>query len=175
MRKIIVVGGYARSGKSTSIKIIESFGIPTTSTSVILDNILDSLVPYLKDWVPSILESENDPIYKNIRRKKKIWLAEQIICKKLTRQSLVFGVIKKIKETNSKIIVVESIGGEEYNLLMEQLYHLSEEFLIKNVNIRRKTEEPGIDIRELLPNSVDIWNESTLEDLEFCLNCLINN
>jgi hypothetical protein len=175
MRKIIIIGGYARSGKSSSIKIIESFGIPTISTSVILDNILDSLVPYLKDSVPRISKSENNSIYKDIRRKKKIWLAEQIICKKLTRQSLIFGVIKKIKDTNSKIIVIESIGGEEYNLLIGQLSHLSEEFLIKNVNIRRKTEEPGIDIRELLPNAIDIWNESTLEDLEFYLHCLINS
>ncbi len=96
------------------------------------------------------------------RRELKIKTAEGVIVPHLGRESLVRAVVRNI-DTSNRIVFIESIGGEEYAMLTSALcerYCRSWD----NVNIRRLSELPGIDIRQLLPGARDIWNSFTTVD-----------
>jgi hypothetical protein len=164
LKTIILVSGYSRSGKSTTNRLFRSLGVPTFSTSELLDQILDKLSVKLNNYIPSVEESEANIDYKEIRREKKIWLAEEILVPHIGRESFVYAIMRKVSETTENIIAIESIGGEEGKLFEDYCIH--EKFRVIKVNIRSSKEVAGNDIRKLFNNAITIENASTIVQLE---------
>jgi hypothetical protein len=105
------------------------------------------------------------PFFKNALvkatvREDLIFLAENILVKLFTRSIFVSAIVEKIsEEEDENIFIIENIGGEEYRILSKYLKAFFPEANVVRVNIRRAEEKEGIDVRELLPDALEIWNE----------------
>ena len=157
---VIFIGGYSRSGKSSSISILrDKFNIPCLSTSECLHQVKERIL----DSFPMIPR----PTTKEEERTLCITLAESVLVPVYTRYLFGRWVSDQIENHYRKIIVVETIGGEEHDILVSCLdpsttYHCW--------NIRRQSELSGVDIRKLLVGGDTVWNNGTLFDLERLLS-----
>jgi hypothetical protein len=185
---ILVIGGYANSGKSTSIEHLSKL-VPVLSTSEKLyDVTADILInvlgfSYTKEEMKEILKngkaakilmfnSHEVPAYLDISvRDLLIMIAEKCIVNNLGRQAFSGSVINDIPE-DSQIVAIESIGGEEYKHLKALAEYKG--FNVLPINIRSSGELKGVDIRELLPNAKTIENDGTIEELGIKLEQITN-
>ena len=103
------------------------------------------------------------------RRKHKITAAEEVLVPVYGRESFACAAAKKIFDIPDRTVVMETIGGEEWNLLQRAIIteaHWREEnFKIFRFNVRRDSELSGVDIRVLLENAYEIWNNGSCGDL----------
>jgi hypothetical protein len=164
MSAVIFIGGFAQAGKSTAMGILEKeFNLPCFSTSQFLEGITEDCFNFFSD------EYFWHEMNKETQRQAKIHMAEKILIPRLGREkAIVAPVISLALEELARkkgIVVVETIGGEEHRLMQSILFGECWSILQDNVNIRRKSELPGVDIRELLAPATDIQNDGTKEEL----------
>jgi len=148
---IIFVGGYARSGKTTVINYLEEhYQAEVLSGSRMIHQITDSLLDYFG--------------LNSFRLKREInkFIAESVLKKFLHPQIFALALAEKVKTSNSPLIVIESIGGDEFVKLKDLINSPTKPLCW---NIRKDTEQPQADQRELLPEAFNIWNEGSIDDL----------
>lgn len=156
MNKIIFIGGYARSGKDETLKILENLGIPCYSTSSLLHKFYHNL--YSTELIDQffIPDLTDKPSFRNLL----ITLAEDVLVPTFGREIFAHTVIRQANLDPAPIVAVETVGGEEFRLGLEVI---KKEWACWN--IRRDSELKGVDLRELLDGGVDIWNNGSLSDL----------
>ncbi len=173
MKRIIFLGGYARSGKSTAVTLLREMEIPCFSTSEFLYTVAariwsiggsyNTTLQQLKNTLPDAILWNTGGLTK---RQFLIHVAENVIVPSYGRGE---GIVKPVMNQAleeldiSPIVAIETIGGFEYQQLLACVPDYATYI---PVNIRRHTELAGADIRELLPDAVDIWNEGSINDLE---------
>jgi len=139
MTQIIYVGGYANSGKSSTIKKFKELGIPAYSTSLALHDICTRLLKHTFKVKPKELVEESYCEYKDYKimsnmffgsldrgyilntaelnvRDFMISVAEEVLVPVVGREAFVLALMKKIKSDNHPLVVIETIGGDEYEL-----------------------------------------------------------
>lgn len=159
MGTIIFIGGFSRSGKSSTLEILKKLGIPCYSTSALLHQTYQSLI---KAKLKSFKRDFNmyDDNNKDELRQELITLAEDVLVPVFGREIFAHTVIRQANLDPAPIVAVETVGGEEFRLGLEVI---KEEWVCWN--IRRDGELKGVDLRELLDGGVDIWNNGGLEEL----------
>jgi hypothetical protein len=155
---VIFLGGFAQSGKSESMKIFkEDFGYSTFSASALLHQVYEKFHEY----------DHSDTTLPEVRAEH-IRIAEEVLKpvfgQEIFADALYRQVAKNIYLFPEKVNVIETVGGKEFTALMEKFE--DSPFPIKRINIRRKEERHGIDLRELLPDAIDFWNDGDLADLK---------
>jgi hypothetical protein len=155
---IIFLGGFSNSGKSSVMKIFkEEFGYNTYSTSALLHQAYEKFHEY----------DHSDTTLPEVRAEH-IRIAEEVLRPVFGQEIFADAIYRQVMQNSKAILgstnVIETIGGKEFTTLMERFE--DSPFHTQRINIRRKEERPGIDIRELLPDAIDFWNEGDLADLK---------
>lgn len=154
------MGGYSRAGKTSSLAILKNLGITYFSTSILLDNFIESLEREFNIPIPTEVED---------RRQHKIAAAEKVLVPIFGRQIFSVTAAKAAMDAEDDVVLIESIGGEEWDLMAKAIGNISHEkymnYRIYRFNVRSQNEKPGVDIRKLLNNAVTIQNDGTLDDL----------
>lgn len=195
MHEILFIGGFAQSGKSTTLKLLkENYDCEVFSSSVLLHKILQDIFsvlglddinthkkedilffdcllldPSISTIVPHVLASSKSG---RTIRDVLIGVAEKVLVKHFTRRIFAEGVALKLRNFlgfNSQfkgIIVIETIGGVEYQYLLSMLN--GEAMRYHNVNVESKYSNPEADGRKLLPNATTLYNDGT-KNLSFAL------
>jgi hypothetical protein len=158
MGVVLFIGGYARTGKSEAISYLKSQEIPCYSTSDLLhqtyQNLYEGGLLY-----PNRYWGEDE---KPELRQELITLAESVLVPVFGREIFSHTVIRQANLSPAPLVVIETIGGEEFKLMGEAL---QKPYLCWN--IRREGELKGVDIRELLERGEDIWNDRSIEELHW--------
>jgi ribosome biogenesis GTPase A len=160
---VLFVGGYARSGKSTLMRLLRDWNFTTASTSQYLDQVCElELVTKTgdKSWLntfsnkSSWIEKKLVDLTGHTFRSYKIQKAEKELVPSLGRLN---GLIKPALEPIMGLvgkcpIAIETIGGEEYHLMLGYLKQdQKQKFNFINLNCHSNYEKKGVDIRVLLP------------------------
>jgi hypothetical protein len=158
MGVVLFIGGYSRVGKSTTINYLKSQGIPCYSTSALLHQVyqnldITGLLSSRRAW-----DEENKPEL----RQELITLAESVLVPVFGREIFSHTIIRQANLSTAPLVVIETIGGEEFKLGLEVI---KKPYLCWN--IRRDGELKGVDIRELLEGGEDIWNDGSIEELHW--------
>jgi hypothetical protein len=160
MKTILAVGGMSRSGKSTSLAFLKTLGIPTVSTSVLLDQVIENLSGSFNLSIPSDVEQ---------RRRHKIKIAEDVLVPVFGREMFAGTAARHIFQYQSPTVVTETIGGEEFNLLQKAISTEASQkdinYRIFRFNVKKLTELSGVDIRVPLDNAYTITNDGSVQDL----------
>ncbi len=190
MKVIVFLGGYARAGKSTAISLLRELGYPCFSTSehlyevaahvlsVISGSPPELCLQMLKNYPPDFVIAELGTSKREFLKD----LAEKAIVPTIGRYlGIVHPVMSKALTQKRSVVFVESIGGEEQKLQEQFILESSDLTLEHNVfgiNIRRHSEQPGVDIRQLVSSRVypvlEIENNQDPEALEKKLRKVIN-
>jgi hypothetical protein len=160
--KVIMIGGYANSGKSTLIDRLENlFYVDVLSSSRLIRS------KFIQDYGKNIDTkiAANREIFIDYVENKylpSIGGRHQLVCEVLA-QTVVFL---------APFILIESIGGEEEELMEAELARRGVKISAK-YNCRRTDEQPGVDLRQLLKNATDInceqpWTGRQLLKLLLC-------
>jgi hypothetical protein len=162
MKTIICVGGYARAGKSTTVEILESLDIPVFSASRFLHKAVDlTKGTVFEPWAAAIkLTDIAVDIVPPSERMQCITMAERILVPTFGRKLFAHAMFDGLTAVDNQIVAIETIGGDEW----QEFANLAEGHRLVIWNVRSEREQPGIDIRELIPDGQDIWNDETLED-----------
>lgn len=173
-KKLLVIGGYSKAGKTSSINYLENVhGAVVVSTSAMLHAVSSKLNGWnsydIDKSHPISINGVKYPTYRDYL----IWLAEEVLVPIFGRE--IFGITAAIRAISgledSDLVVVESVGGEEYEFFERHLSFLDTSDVVKvNVNILRDGRNGGDDLRVPLPNAVNVANDSTREDLGKCLD-----
>jgi hypothetical protein len=153
---ILFIGGYARSGKGEILKYLKSQNIPCYSTSALLHQTYQNLIEAGMLDSRCVWGEEDKPKL----RQELITLAESVLVSVFGREIFSHTVIRQANLSPAPLVVVETIGGEEFKLGLEII---QKPYLCWN--IRREGELKGVDIRELLEGGDDIWNDGSIKDL----------
>jgi hypothetical protein len=158
MGTVLFIGGYSRTGKSETLKYLKSQGIPCYSTSALLHQVYQNLLDTGMLDAKAIWDEEDKPEL----RRELTTLAEKVLVPVFGREAFSHTVIRQANLSSAPLVVIETIGGEEFKLGLEPL---QKPYLCWN--IRREGELKGVDIRELLEGGEDIWNDGSIEELHW--------
>lgn len=181
---IVFLGGYARSGKTTALSYFKSQGIPTFSTSDILHQQASIMFDILgtdakrypgtkdlskdKDAELMVSVKTGDTSFKVAPSMRDILIAIAESTRSLVPDFYVQQLVEEIyRYEGVSLAIVETVGGSEFGYIQE---YLEDDYTTYSLNIRREGELEGVDIRQLLPNASEIWNDGTIEELESKLN-----
>jgi hypothetical protein len=175
-KTLVLIYGYARSGKTTLLQELKKRGFTILSTSLELDYITTSSA-YLPRYFLPILQEKDDerlrayidregvklkssPPFDNPEitcRQLKIWVAENEYVPLFGREYLVEQTIfnQYDPDNSSQLIFFETIGGKEAEIIKK----CWSDTAILDINIRRSSELPKVDIRELAPEAIDFHNK----------------
>lgn len=174
---IMVMGGYARSGKSTLLEVIreqvEYPDIAVVSTSETLDEhawhvylaICSSSGrqnDFTKSEFISLLRTKSDGILGFNSRKFKTDVAESIVVPAFGRANgIVRPTFKNMLSYYNRgfNVIIECIGGEEWGILEGYLRDCNARYTYFNVR-RPGHELSGADIRQLLPTDLELVNDA---------------
>lgn len=166
MKTLILIHGYARSGKTTLLNQLQKQGHSIVSTSQELDFITCKRFILPRYCIEYLRNKDNEKLNKVYGvpvncRNLKIDTAENWYIPKFGRASLIEkAFLNQLDPHNcSDLVFFETIGGEEAELAKEYWQeHFNQSTL--SLNIRRSTEVKGCDIRELAPknNFQNIFN-----------------
>jgi hypothetical protein len=164
---VFVLTGYAQSGKSESSRYVRSKGWRTVATGDIVYDVAARIVSSL------IKELTYDEAMKLLRAKKYLWdfdlhltgpedvdslatcydlddrqfkikVAEEIIVPVFGREGIVSAAWKNVTSQEGHTpILIESIGGEEYDILCNLLNNSRSVYHAATICIRRDSELPG--------------------------------
>lgn len=175
MPKLILIHGFAHSGKTTLMNQLKLAGEDVVSTSVELDHIVVERYN-LPRAVVSCLQNKEDEVLQRLLqndsvtcRSRKIETAEKWYIPKYGRKMLVQRAFyNQYIPRDRDYVFFETIGGEEAELVREVWKDYSDTEPI-NINIRSSYERPGIDIREIACYGEQVWNNHfTPQDLLEC-------
>jgi hypothetical protein len=185
--KVIFLGGYARSGKTTTLEEFRKLGYPTFSTSQFLYQIADSLFIELfgisniprKEECESFfttlrlndihvsrfaelhtigLNDRQYSVFEELHTTRSVLtkLAENVIVPNIGRENaFIRPILESVKKVESSIVIIETLGGEEYKGFLNLLgqYNIN---LLGLINCERTGQRPNVDIREPLPTDLTI-------------------
>lgn len=172
MKNVIVVCGYTNSGKSTVINHLRDIGIPAVSSSEHIHDVASTrLASRLR-----ITKEEAQELIHRLKRTSEILIdgmtarqylihtAEEYLVKTFGRRD---GIVKPTFDRGvvmtGDTFAMESIGGIEFEILKD-LCHESGVSL-RVLAVRRKTEQPGVDIREIPAEAIHVYNDASVEKL----------
>jgi hypothetical protein len=168
-KKIVVIAGYARAGKTTSLGMLEQLGYEAISTSLVLHKQTQKLYYQLcgrdldtgnKQTAFQLHSTGNKTAHFSMRD---LLIAVAESTREFDPSFYVKEAIRCVKESESHLVALETIGGEEWLETARLLQELGLEF--SAYNIRSPYECKGVDIRELIPCATDIWNQGDRHDL----------
>jgi hypothetical protein len=181
-KTIVILGGYAQAGKSETVKIFRKASIPVFSSSELLHSTYQKIFERYNgykinsknkdNFVEAHIDGSKLPLSIPIRQDL-IHLAENILVENFTRSVFAIAMIEKIVASEEELFVIEAYGNVEYEKLTYLISKLIFNARIYNINIRRSTEDPTADGRTLLPEAVEIQNNSTIENLEKSLQTFL--
>ena len=191
MKKLIILSGYARAGKTTLLEILENkHGASSISTSVFLHTFAQNLAKEIFGFDLDTKQKKNSiELSGNLQlidtnsslriktphkfsksytmRDYLIAIAERVIVKSFGRGVFGYLASRAIKESNSYFNVYEAFNYEEYRATIE---NLPKDIDVEVWILRRDSEEKGADTRELIENTeyktTTIFNNGSLEQLE---------
>jgi adenylate kinase family enzyme len=170
---IILIGGYANSGKSTFMQFAEELGCNTYSSSVLLHSVYQKIaLRFYGEKIDSL--KKNDLIYTWLTpnelgqvtiREDLINLAENILVETFSRGIFASAIVDQIlcKNDSGKAHVIETFGDVELDYLEYYLQTFLPTAVVIRFNIRRQEENPSADSRKLLTSAFDIVNTGTKE------------
>lgn len=165
MKRIIFIGGYADSGKTTTMNYFRSIGIHCFSSSELLHKTAQLLLN--NEW--------SNPHANVDKRKFLIPLAEKVLVETFGRSIFAHRVYDLISQLPDDCkIAIETIGGEEFWLMFNMLDNAPFECYLERCNIRRPTENSAADYRQLLPSAITIANVGPVNYLYSQLNGVLN-
>ena len=157
--RILFIGGYSGSGKSSALGLLEARGIPCFSTSRILHHLVNTI-----GTIRTLKWNEDSP-----DRERCITLAEAVLVPLLGREVFANAVMKQVQGSTARTVVIETVGGEEYKLFKS----LTKAHRCTSINLRRDSESPGIDLRKLLPRATNVSNNESLQELDSKLELIL--
>ena len=180
--KLVMFAGYSNSGKTThAIPILESLGYTILSSSVLLHNFAENLVANILQYPDydsydraqeiflSCQASNSKLITESKWRSREflITLTESCLVETFTRAVFVNALADiVIKDSNiEKKYAVETFNVAERSFFTQRMMDAGS-FTPVCFNLRRRGERPGVDGRNLLPMSADIWNDGNYDDLK---------
>lgn len=173
-KKLLVIGGYSKAGKTSSINYLENVhGAVVVSTSAMLHAVSSKLNGWnsydIDKSHPISINGVKYPTYRDYL----IWLAEEVLVPIFGRE--IFGITAANKAVrgleDNDLVVVESVGGEEYEFFEKHLSFIDTSDATKvNINVVREGRNGGDDLRVPLPDAATLTNDSTREDLGECLD-----
>lgn len=182
-----LIGGYARSGKSTMMSLLRTLDKKTFSTSETLAGhtrlLFPDLIAYLDcttdsakamSWDAHLIELDTswvketlkflkfaaseyhcahivDDFYARLGASPKVTLRQIMIAVAESHRTIfpdIYVTTTLDKATQHPVIYIETIGGQELDTMVEIL--TSESYNIVGLNMRSESEQPGVDIRELI-------------------------
>ncbi len=168
-KELLVIGGFSKTGKTSAISYLEKVhGASVVSTSVMLhavSSVLNGWDSYSIDKDKAI--TINGVEYSNYREYL-IWLAEEVLVPIFGRE--IFGITAAIQAMraleDNDCVVVESVGGEEYEFFEKHLHSFDISDVVKvNINLVREGREGGDDLRQPLPDACTLVNNSDRNNL----------
>lgn len=163
MKNIVIVNGYARSGKTTFMTIARDMGYAAISTSDILSEVCDTMLSSLfglaydsKDKSDTIevkcATKNGNYSYEAITsRDLKIKMAEDVLRPILGEDVLVRASAKHVERTfdRNETVFIELINEKEVDLFLHSLKTLKG-IKLHTITIRSEKELVGVDLREPL-------------------------
>ena len=167
MTKLIIITGFAQSGKSTSVDyLVNHKGYYNASTSRLLGQVTEQIAWFLADRVINTKDKSTSVDINGIdieMRNLKIMVAENCIVPILGREALVAKLAKDcIKQEK---VVYECFNREEYELFRYYMRLDSGEHDITIAEVRSEREQPEVDERQLLEGGTLISNNGTIAEL----------
>jgi hypothetical protein len=164
MRHILFVGGFARAGKTTTMEILSSLGVPCFSTSSHLEVMAAVSFSQFNN------RCDFRELSKEHQREVKIFFAEKVLVPFIGRENaLVLPVVTKALASPEDLVAIETIGGEEFRLFLSQTVGVP----VTTLNVRGPSEMPGVDSRRLLPSAIELMNNGTILELRENLISLV--
>jgi hypothetical protein len=187
MKTAYLIGGYARSGKTTMMSLIKQMGGNTFSTSKTLAEYAKTLFPDLiglvdcttdsakamtwdfnlielsAAWVQDTLMAHGyqtdrtrceiivDDFYRRLGAAERVTLRQLMIAAAESHRIIfpnLFAELMLDKIGTLDTVYLETIGGRELDALVKELRSM--QYRLVGVNNRSKTEQAGVDIRELI-------------------------
>lgn len=156
IKDIIFVGGFARSGKTTTLKRLKRLGYTILSTSQYLDLVCEKdLESCWKGKLAKKTIADEKLFYDltgKTMREYKIDKAENQIVPNLGRyEGIIKPTLQPLLTSSSSKFAIETIGGEEFLLMQRFLQENITGYKCRRLNCRSLIELKGVDSRELLP------------------------
>ena len=192
-KQLIILSGYARSGKSTFLEVAKDLDCGVVSTSEILHDFTNLLIRRLLGVrIDTKNKSDMTTLWFNIKqgvtsrtsivswlsRDILINIAENCLVPVFGRDVFGLAAAKKIIHSRHKTLVYEAFNKSECDSMLHFLSSLDglDNYEVHVVTIVRDDAEPGVDGRELLRGIYDeqdavksdclISNNWSLEDFE---------
>ena len=177
MRKLIIISGFSRSGKTTAIDFLVNNDYYNASTSRVLGRFTEAVIKFLAN---ETIDTDDKDASVEINggcmtsRRLKIGIAEDCIAPTFSRRALMMSFYDTIVRSRQNV-VYEAFSYEEYHLFLS----LYREYFdsIEVIIIRRDSELIGVDGRELLLNTgyttKSIQNNGTLDELYLALKSML--
>lgn len=162
-KRALLLSGYSRSGKTTVTSTIRLHypDIAVVSTSEHLGKMAISFLANLcsPEDAEQIINTKDDTRCQELVnlsvRKLKIQLAEQVVVPFFGRfDGLILPALRSPVDANKRLILMETIGGEEARWIQEHL--VNNGYSISKANIRNTAEEDD-GTRSLLSDAQDVW------------------
>lgn len=163
-KKLLVIGGFSETGKSSAISYLEEvYGAEVVSTSGMLHAVSSALNHWDSYGIDKDKAITINGVEYSTYRNYLIWLAEEVLVPIFGRE--IFGISASTKAMkaleNKDCVVVESVGGEEYEFFEKHLYSFDISDVTKvNINLVRDGREGGDDLRQPLPDACTLVNNS---------------
>lgn len=176
--KLIILGGYARSGKTTALDYLESKQVAAFSTSRLLHDatarFLEKATRLQLQELKLILLAKNQPILGVPPRDWLIHVAESVLVPVYGRENAFVEPVVRLAlaALDQQSVVVESIGGVEFELMHELFASAGVDPIC--LNIRSNRELADVDYRDLLPNAIEIENNGNFEEFYNALDSFLD-
>jgi hypothetical protein len=168
-KKIVVIAGYARAGKTTSLGMLEQLGYEVVSTSAVLHEQTQKLYKHLSGRQLDTQDKETAFQLHSTGNKTAHFSMRDLLISvaESTRSIDTFFYAKeaarRVAKSESSLVALETVGGSEWQLTLSLLRGTGMDYTA--YNIRSPYEYKGVDIRELIPCATDIWNQGDKHDL----------
>ena len=174
---LVMIYGYARSGKTTLMNGLASKGYSIVSTSQELDYLTIERLNLPRYFVSVLREKDDAKLQKYLKnkltscREEKIKTAEKYFIPLYGRKSLIRMAFTNQLDFSSILdntVFFETIGGEEADLVERVWSELNFglEYDIKHINIHSDNEVKGVDIRKLSNNPEAVEFKNNLNSLQ---------
>lgn len=177
---ILVVCGYAGSGKSTFIeKMCTKYGYNKVSSSDALHEFTELLWKVLfnksldthkkDDNVYLRFSLDNIIMHHSIKNIRKILIgvAEDALKKVFGSDIFVNYQINKTNKllSENKKVILETIGSDEFDIIMQKVNNTWACYpnAVKFINLRSERERPDVDGRTLISGGYDLWYEEMIK------------
>lgn len=173
---IIILTGYSRTGKSTLIRKLESYGWLVGSSSEALGSVADRILIHIGDMSERMVEelrgspddhswNINEFCYGNIvtYRDFKIAVAEQVLIPVFSRSLFALAATRCLDEFDPSShvgIVIESVGGEETQLILNNIWQkMGDRAIVHRFHAHTDGINHSGDIRVIDPESQPIFTQ----------------